>query len=91
MTYVAQFLHKYPELRSDTGDTLNAIQTEYNQLIQWLIERNEWLNIARETNSLPMDYISMSDTVYVCIIYILLNVNSYLNHLTYFCLIFYKI
>ncbi|XP_075225316.1 muscle-specific protein 300 kDa isoform X2 [Lycorma delicatula] len=56
MTYVAQFLHKYPELRSDTGDTLNAIQTEYSQLIQWLVERNQWLSHLRQTNSLPMNY-----------------------------------
>lgn len=56
MTYVAQFLHKYPELRSDTGDTINAVQTEYNQLIQWLVERNQWLSHQRQTNSLPMNY-----------------------------------
>ncbi|XP_039285327.1 nesprin-1-like [Nilaparvata lugens] len=56
MTYVAQFLHKYPELRADTGDTLTAVQTEYSQLVQWLLERNQWLSHLRQTNSLPTSY-----------------------------------
>lgn len=56
MTYVAQFLHKYPELRSDTGDTLSAVQAEFNELIQWLMERNNSLEHMRQTNSLPTNY-----------------------------------
>lgn len=63
MTYVAQFLHKYPELRSDTGDTLSAIQAEYNELIQWLMERNNSLEHMRQTNSLPTNYMVRQNAV----------------------------
>lgn len=56
MTYVAQFLHKYPELRSDTGDSLTTVQSEYNTLSQWLVDRNHHLQHLRQTNSLPKSY-----------------------------------
>lgn len=56
MTYVAQFLHKYPEMRSDSGDSLSAIQGEYSSLTQWLTERNHYLQHLRQTNSLPTSY-----------------------------------
>lgn len=56
MTYVAQFLHKYPELRSDTGDLLSTVQTEYNSLTQWLVDRNHYLLHLRQTNSLSNNY-----------------------------------
>ena len=44
MTYVAQFLHKYPELRSDSGERLSSIETEYTELRSWLIERTHYLS-----------------------------------------------
>lgn len=56
MTYVAQFLHKYPELRSDTGDTVSIVQTEYNNMMTWLYERNHYLQHMRQTNTLPTNY-----------------------------------
>ncbi|CAB0008983.1 unnamed protein product, partial [Nesidiocoris tenuis] len=43
MTYVAQFLHKYPELRSDSGDRLGYIENEYMELRAWLLERTSYL------------------------------------------------
>lgn len=53
MTYVAQFLHKYPEMRSDTGDRLSSIEAEYMELRSWLIDRTHFLS---NMNNLPMNY-----------------------------------
>ncbi|CAH1403532.1 unnamed protein product [Nezara viridula] len=44
MTYVAQFLHKYPELRSDSGERLSSIESEYKELRSWLLERTQYLS-----------------------------------------------
>jgi len=44
MTYVAQFVHKYPEVRSDSGESIDQIQKDYNFLLTWLIERTQYLS-----------------------------------------------
>lgn len=56
MTYVAQFLHKYPEPRSTGPDAIAALQEEYNELLSWLIKKTQYLEHLQQTNSLPMDY-----------------------------------
>lgn len=56
MTYVAQFLHKYPEPKSTGPDAIAAIQEEYNQLLNWLQERTQYLEHLQQTNSLPLNY-----------------------------------
>lgn len=53
MTYVAQFLHKYPEPRSDA---LANLQNEHSLLVNWLLQKTQYLQHLRETNSLPTDY-----------------------------------
>lgn len=44
MTYVAQFVHKYPEVRSEGGESIDQIQKDYNRLLTWLTERNQYLS-----------------------------------------------
>lgn len=56
MTYVAQFLHKYPEPRSTGPDAIAALQEEYNRLLSWLVKKTQFLEHLQQTNSLPMDY-----------------------------------
>lgn len=52
MTYVAQFVHKYPEVRSDSGESIDAIQKDYDLLLSWLNERTQHLswpqNLSRD-------------------------------------------
>ncbi|XP_072386756.1 muscle-specific protein 300 kDa isoform X12 [Diabrotica undecimpunctata] len=56
MTYVAQFLHKYPEPKSTGPDAIAAIQIEYNDLLKWLQQKTQTLDNLEKTNSLPLDY-----------------------------------
>ena len=56
MTYVAQFLHKYPEPKSTGPDSFVAIQQEYDSLLGWLNERTRHLEQLDRTNSFPLDY-----------------------------------
>lgn len=56
MTYVAQFLHKYPEPKSTGPDAIVAIQQEYNDLHDWLLKKTQFLQHLEETNSLPLNY-----------------------------------
>lgn len=44
MTYVAQFVHKYPEVRSDNGESIDTIQKDYNILLTWLKEKTEYFS-----------------------------------------------
>lgn len=44
MTYVAQFVHKYPEVRSESGESIDTIQKDYNLLLSWLTERTQYLS-----------------------------------------------
>ncbi|OAD61464.1 Nesprin-1 [Eufriesea mexicana] len=43
MTYVAQFLHKYPEPKSAASDSFAAVQQEYDALLSWLYEKLKYL------------------------------------------------
>lgn len=56
MTYVAQFLHKYPEPKSTGPDAIAAIQEEYSELLSWLMKKTQYLEHLQQTNSLPNDY-----------------------------------
>ncbi|XP_044734627.1 nesprin-1 [Chrysoperla carnea] len=56
MTYVAQFLHKYPEPKSTGPDAVAAIQAEYNELTTWLLLKTQYLDHLQQTNSLPLNY-----------------------------------
>lgn len=56
MTYVAQFLHKYPEPKSTGPDAIAAVQIEYGDLLQWLMKKTQQLEHLQQTNSLPLDY-----------------------------------
>lgn len=53
MTYVAQFLHKYPEPRSDA---LAELQTLHANLLHWLQQRTQSLHHLIHTNTLPPQY-----------------------------------
>lgn len=56
MTYVAQFLHKYPEPKSTGPDAIAAIQNEYTELLAWLIKKTQYLEHLEQTNTLPRDF-----------------------------------
>lgn len=56
MTYVAQFLHKYPEPKSSGPDSFAAIQQEYNLLLTWLNDRTKQLEQLDKTHSFPSNY-----------------------------------
>ncbi|KAK9694281.1 Spectrin repeat [Popillia japonica] len=56
MTYVAQFLHKYPEPKSASGDAFTALQEKYNELLSWLLKKTQYLEHLQHTNSLPLEY-----------------------------------
>lgn len=51
MTYVAQFVYKYPEVRSYTGETLSVVQEEYNKFISWLTDRTQLLSVPQNITS----------------------------------------
>lgn len=56
MTYVAQFLHKYPEPGNSGPDSFAAIQEEYDGLLNWLNERVRHLEQLDRTNAFPRSY-----------------------------------
>ncbi|XP_071454862.1 muscle-specific protein 300 kDa-like [Hetaerina americana] len=57
MTYVAQFLHKYPEPGStDETDSLSMIQNEYSDLISWLLKKTQYLEHLQQTETLSMNF-----------------------------------
>lgn len=56
MTYVAQFLHKYPEPGNTAPDSFAAIQEEYDGLLKWLNERVRHLEQLDRTNAYPQSY-----------------------------------
>jgi len=53
MTYVAQFLHKYPEPRTDA---LADLQAEHTALLHWLQQRTQTLQHLIQTDTLPLQY-----------------------------------
>lgn len=56
MTYVAQFLHKYPEPGSAAADSFAAVQHEYDALFGWLSDRVRHLEQFDRNNSYPLNY-----------------------------------
>lgn len=56
MTYVAQFLHKYPEPKSTGPDAIAAIQEQYTELLSWLNKKTQHLEHLQQTKSLPRDF-----------------------------------
>lgn len=54
MTYVAQFLHKYPEPRRQPQ--FETTQTEYNHLVKWLEERTSHFDVLIQTNRLSANF-----------------------------------
>lgn len=56
MTYVAQFLHKYPEPGNIAPDSFAAIQEEYDTLLNWLNERVRHLEQLDKNNAFPQSY-----------------------------------
>lgn len=62
MTYVAQFLHKYPEPGNKAPDSFAAVQEEYDGLLVWLNERIRQLDQLDRTNAFPQNYLVLSQT-----------------------------
>lgn len=56
MTYVAQFLHKYPEPKDTTPDSFATVQQEYNSFLNWLNEKVRHLEQLDRTNTFPSNY-----------------------------------
>lgn len=66
MTYVAQFLHKYPEPKSTGPDAIAAVQEEYSLLLAWLMKRTQYLEHLQQTDALPRaypEYLAFKDEV----------------------------
>jgi len=67
MTYVAQFVHKYPEVRSGGGESIDKIQKDYNLLLNWLIERTQYLswsqNLSQDFSVNTYIYFKLIDLV----------------------------
>ena len=62
MTYVAQFVYKYPEVRSYSGETLSVIQQEFNDFVTWLKNRTKYLSAPQNiTNSFEVSIVKHSD------------------------------
>ncbi|KAK3930234.1 Nesprin-1 [Frankliniella fusca] len=55
MTYVAQFLHRYPEPRG-VEETVPTIQGEFQKLAAWLAETTARLQRLIDSHSLPTEY-----------------------------------
>jgi nesprin-1 len=55
MTYVAQFLHKSNEPRLQ-ADSFSAVQTIYDELLTWLMQKTQFMEHMKQTNALPMVY-----------------------------------
>ncbi|KAK9890576.1 hypothetical protein WA026_011946 [Henosepilachna vigintioctopunctata] len=56
MTYVAQFLHKYPEPGSGQPDVILTIQEQYGELLTWLRQKTQYLEHLQQTGSLSPDF-----------------------------------
>lgn len=54
MTYVAQFVHKYPEVRSEIGESIDKIQKDYNLLLTWLTEKTQYLSWSQNLSQDPL-------------------------------------
>ena len=56
MTYVAQFLHKYPEPKSTGGNSFVAVQEEYNLLLHWLSNKTTELDQLDRAGTFSRSY-----------------------------------
>lgn len=56
MTYVAQFLHKYPEPKGTGSDSFAAVQQEYDLLLRWLNDKTRQLDQLDRNGGFPNDY-----------------------------------
>ncbi|XP_028030807.1 nesprin-1-like [Bombyx mandarina] len=56
MTYVAQFLHKYPEPKTTGPDAVAAVQEEYESLRMWLTERVTTIQRQYDSRTLSRNY-----------------------------------
>ncbi|XP_060527804.1 muscle-specific protein 300 kDa isoform X12 [Cylas formicarius] len=56
MTYVAQFLHRYPEPKSTGPDAIAAIQEQFGELLSWLLQKTQHLEHLEQTHSHPLSY-----------------------------------
>ncbi|KAI5642762.1 spectrin repeat domain-containing protein [Phthorimaea operculella] len=56
MTYVAQFLHKYPEPKTTGPDAVAAVQEEYENLRIWLTERVTTVQRQYDARTLSRNY-----------------------------------
>ncbi|XP_034936487.1 nesprin-1 isoform X11 [Chelonus insularis] len=56
MTYVAQFLHKYPEPKSSGPDSFGTIQHDYDSMIAWLNNRTSYLEQMDKTHSFSSSF-----------------------------------
>lgn len=56
MTYVAQFLHKYPEPKTTRTDSFAAVQNEYDSLLRWLNDKNMQMSRLKINNYQPSNY-----------------------------------
>nr|XP_050869210.1 muscle-specific protein 300 kDa [Vespula vulgaris] len=66
MTYVAQFLHNYPDPKSTNPDSFSSIKQEYDDLFNWLNDRTRYLEQLDRNNSFPpnySEYISFNEEV----------------------------
>lgn len=61
MTYVAQFLHKSNQPRIQ-ADSFSVIQSTYDELLTWLMQKTQYMEHMKQTNALSMlysDYIAV--------------------------------
>lgn len=56
MTYVAQFLHKYPEPGTGQQDVIVSIQEQYGELLVWLRQKTQYLEHLQQMGTFPLDY-----------------------------------
>ncbi|KAL7297367.1 hypothetical protein TKK_0009753 [Trichogramma kaykai] len=56
MTYVAQFLHKYPEPSGNGSQPLIGVQDEFNALMLWLNEKVKLLDRMDKTGNFSKNY-----------------------------------
>jgi nesprin-1 len=56
MTYVAQFLHKYPEPKGTGLDSFSSVHGDYEQLLQWLTEKTRQLDQLDRSGGFSKSY-----------------------------------
>lgn len=56
MTYVAQFLHKYPEPKGTGLVSFASVQDEYDLLLRWLNDKTRQLDQLDRSGGFPRSY-----------------------------------